>query len=227
MNNPTAPEPPRHLSPESRALRAAEREPRRVADPGECQLGCGATRRRRRGHLPADQARSRDLQRGLAPGAHRPHVRSSLIEPGATEGELVSHVRKEVRSQLPASDTQIPAAEDIADAILYIVARPRHTWRSTRSWFALRSRCASAPAARACAPAAAGRGAWTSQPGGAILPRCRAMAASAAMRSTLVSGHIARSPRRRCVAAGPRTARSSSRSRPARGSDGRHSAPRP
>jgi NADP-dependent 3-hydroxy acid dehydrogenase YdfG len=54
------------------------------------------------------------------------HVRSSLIEPGATESELVSHVREEVRSQLPPSDTQILTAKDIADAILYIVTRPRH-----------------------------------------------------------------------------------------------------
>jgi NADP-dependent 3-hydroxy acid dehydrogenase YdfG len=54
------------------------------------------------------------------------HVRSSLVEPGATESELVTHVREEIRSQLPASDTQILRAEDIADAILYIVTRPRH-----------------------------------------------------------------------------------------------------
>jgi NADP-dependent 3-hydroxy acid dehydrogenase YdfG len=70
------------------------------------------------------------------------YVRSSLIEPGATESELVTHVREEVRSQLPAGD-QILAAQDIADAILYIVTRPRHVaineLRSAR-----RSRCGSA-----------------------------------------------------------------------------------
>ena len=54
------------------------------------------------------------------------HVRSSLIEPGATESELVTHVREEVRNQLPAGVGQILRAEDIADAILYIVTRPRH-----------------------------------------------------------------------------------------------------
>ena len=54
------------------------------------------------------------------------HVRSSLIEPGATESELVTHVREEVRNQLPAGAGQILRAEDIADAILYIVTRPRH-----------------------------------------------------------------------------------------------------
>jgi NADP-dependent 3-hydroxy acid dehydrogenase YdfG len=54
------------------------------------------------------------------------HVRSSLVEPGATESELVTHVREEVRSNLNPSSIQILRAEDIADAIVYIVTRPRH-----------------------------------------------------------------------------------------------------
>jgi NADP-dependent 3-hydroxy acid dehydrogenase YdfG len=54
------------------------------------------------------------------------HVRSSLVEPGATESELVTHVREEIRDQLPPSAGEILRAEDIADAILYIVTRPRH-----------------------------------------------------------------------------------------------------
>jgi NADP-dependent 3-hydroxy acid dehydrogenase YdfG len=54
------------------------------------------------------------------------HVRSSLVEPGATESELVTHVREEVRSNLTPSSIQILRAEDIADAIVYVVTRPRH-----------------------------------------------------------------------------------------------------
>ena len=53
-------------------------------------------------------------------------VRSSLIEPGATESELVNHVREDVRNQLPPAMGQMLRAADIADAILYIVTRPRH-----------------------------------------------------------------------------------------------------
>jgi NADP-dependent 3-hydroxy acid dehydrogenase YdfG len=54
------------------------------------------------------------------------HVRSSLIEPGAVDTELVSHVREEVREQLTAPVDEKLRAEDIADAILYVVTRPRH-----------------------------------------------------------------------------------------------------
>jgi NADP-dependent 3-hydroxy acid dehydrogenase YdfG len=53
-------------------------------------------------------------------------VRVGLIEPGATKSELVSHVRAEVRDALPPGVDEILEAEDIADAILYMVTRPRH-----------------------------------------------------------------------------------------------------
>jgi NADP-dependent 3-hydroxy acid dehydrogenase YdfG len=55
------------------------------------------------------------------------HVRVSLVEPGATATELVTHNRPEIqevlRGQLGAQRMQ---AEDIADAIAYIVTRPAH-----------------------------------------------------------------------------------------------------
>jgi NADP-dependent 3-hydroxy acid dehydrogenase YdfG len=53
-------------------------------------------------------------------------MRSSLVEPGATESELVTHVREEVRNQLTANVEQKLRADDIADTILSIVTRPRH-----------------------------------------------------------------------------------------------------
>jgi NADP-dependent 3-hydroxy acid dehydrogenase YdfG len=53
-------------------------------------------------------------------------VRVGLIEPGATKSELVTHVRQEVRDALPPGMDEILEAEDIADAIRYMVTRPRH-----------------------------------------------------------------------------------------------------
>ena len=54
------------------------------------------------------------------------HVRSSLVDPGATESELVTHVREEVRDNLNPNTYKILEAGDIADAVVYIVTRPRH-----------------------------------------------------------------------------------------------------
>ena len=53
------------------------------------------------------------------------HVRVSLVEPGAVDTELVTHVREEIRAQLEPSDAERLTASDIADAVAYIVTRPR------------------------------------------------------------------------------------------------------
>jgi NADP-dependent 3-hydroxy acid dehydrogenase YdfG len=55
------------------------------------------------------------------------HVRVSLLEPGVVNTELVTHVRKEVREAAPSPYATIERleAEDIADAISYIVTRSR------------------------------------------------------------------------------------------------------
>ena len=56
------------------------------------------------------------------------HVRVSLVEPGAVETELPSHNRPEIQEQLAQrfGDIERLQAPDIADAIAYIVTRPRH-----------------------------------------------------------------------------------------------------
>jgi NADP-dependent 3-hydroxy acid dehydrogenase YdfG len=56
------------------------------------------------------------------------HVRVSIVEPGAVKTELSSHVRAEVREQSMKRFAGIERleAEDIADAIQYIVTRSRH-----------------------------------------------------------------------------------------------------
>ncbi len=54
-------------------------------------------------------------------------VRSTLIEPGAVDTELPTHVRQEVQESLAKrfADVERLESEDIADAIAYIVTRPR------------------------------------------------------------------------------------------------------
>ncbi|HKD75355.1 MAG TPA: SDR family NAD(P)-dependent oxidoreductase, partial [Ktedonobacterales bacterium] len=56
------------------------------------------------------------------------HVRVSAVEPGATSTELASHLRPAAREQMMQrfGDIERLTAEDIADAIQYIVTRPRH-----------------------------------------------------------------------------------------------------
>jgi NADP-dependent 3-hydroxy acid dehydrogenase YdfG len=58
----------------------------------------------------------------------RRHVRVSLVEPGATSTELASHNRPEIQEGMRQrfASMQRMEAEDIADAITYIVTRPRH-----------------------------------------------------------------------------------------------------
>jgi NADP-dependent 3-hydroxy acid dehydrogenase YdfG len=56
------------------------------------------------------------------------HVRVALVEPGAVATELASHNRPEVLAEIKGRFGEIERleADDIADAIAYIVTRPRH-----------------------------------------------------------------------------------------------------
>jgi NADP-dependent 3-hydroxy acid dehydrogenase YdfG len=54
------------------------------------------------------------------------YVRVSLVEPGATATELSGHNRPEVLEGIRNQFGQRMDASDIADAIIYIVTRPRH-----------------------------------------------------------------------------------------------------
>lgn len=56
------------------------------------------------------------------------HVRVSLVEPGAVDTELSSHNRPGIRERIRHRFEGIERlqAADIADAIDYIVTRPRH-----------------------------------------------------------------------------------------------------
>ena len=54
------------------------------------------------------------------------YVRVSLVGPGATATELASHNRPEVLESIRNQFGPRMDAADIADAITYIVTRPRH-----------------------------------------------------------------------------------------------------
>jgi NADP-dependent 3-hydroxy acid dehydrogenase YdfG len=107
-------------------LSAAEREPRRVADLVNVSSVAGRRVGAGGGIYQMTKHGVGVFSEALRQEVTGRYVRSSLIEPGATESELVTHVREEVRNQLTTNVEQKLAAEDIADAILYIVTRPRH-----------------------------------------------------------------------------------------------------
>jgi NADP-dependent 3-hydroxy acid dehydrogenase YdfG len=108
-------------------LRAAEDGPRQVADLVNISSVAGRVARRGSGVYNLTKhgvgAFSESLRQEVAPR----HVRVSLIEPGAVKTELRTHNRPEVREQIEKrfADVEILHADDIADAIAYIVTRPR------------------------------------------------------------------------------------------------------
>jgi NADP-dependent 3-hydroxy acid dehydrogenase YdfG len=107
-------------------LSAAEREPRQVADLVNVSSVAGRRVGAGGGIYQMTKHGVGVFSEALRQEITSRYVRSSLIEPGATESELVTHVREEVRNQLTANVAQNLRAEDIADAIVYIVTRPRH-----------------------------------------------------------------------------------------------------
>lgn len=108
-------------------LRAAEDGPRQVADVVNISSVAGRVARRGSGVYNLTKhgvgAFSESLRQEVAPR----HVRVSLVEPGAVDTELRSHNRPEIREQIGKrfDNVEILHAEDIAEAIAYIVTRPR------------------------------------------------------------------------------------------------------
>lgn len=108
-------------------IKAAQDGPRQVADMVNISSVAGRTARNGSGVYNLTKhgigAFSESLRQELASR----HVRVSLVEPGATSTELITHNRPEV---IEALRTQVGAqrmtAGDIADAIAYIVTRPAH-----------------------------------------------------------------------------------------------------
>ncbi len=109
-------------------LAAAEDGPRRVADLVNISSVAGRTARQGVGVYNLTKHGVGAFSEALRQEVTKRHVRVSLVEPGAVATELPDHVREEVREQTMGRLMGIERleSEDIADAIAYIVSRPRH-----------------------------------------------------------------------------------------------------
>jgi len=106
-------------------LRAAESEPRRVADLVNVSSVAGRRAVRNAGVYNATKFAVGALSESLRQEVTARHVRVSLVEPGAVATELRDHLRPEVADVMPAPAFEVLESEDIADAIAYVVTRPR------------------------------------------------------------------------------------------------------
>lgn len=109
-------------------LEAAEREPRRTSDLVNISSVAGRRARLDSGVYNATKHAVGAFSESLRQEVTGRHLRVSLIEPGAVDTELVGHNRPEIREGMAKrfADMQRLEAHDIADAIGYIVTRPRH-----------------------------------------------------------------------------------------------------
>ena len=109
-------------------LRAAEDRPRRVADLVNISSVAGRVARNGSGVYNATKHGVGAFSEALRQEVTRRHVRISLVEPGAVETELASHNRPEIQDGLRQRFAAMERlqSEDIADAITYIVTRPRY-----------------------------------------------------------------------------------------------------
>jgi NADP-dependent 3-hydroxy acid dehydrogenase YdfG len=109
-------------------LKAAEDEPRRVADLVNISSVAGRMARKGSGVYNATKHGVGAFSESLRQEVTGRHLRVSLVEPGAVATELQSHNRPEVRDEIEKRfvEMDILQAEDIADAIAYVVTRPRH-----------------------------------------------------------------------------------------------------
>jgi NADP-dependent 3-hydroxy acid dehydrogenase YdfG len=108
-------------------LKAAESEPRRVADLVNISSVAGRTARSGSGVYNLTKFGVVAFTESLRQEVTRRHVRVSVVEPGATMTELVLHNRPEGLQTIAQrlSNIERMEAADIADAITYIVTRPR------------------------------------------------------------------------------------------------------
>ncbi len=108
-------------------LAAAEDERRGVADLVNVSSVAGRVPRLGSGVYNATKHGVGAFSESLRQEVTQRHVRVGLIEPGAVDTELSSHNRDEVREGMKArfEGMERLVAQDIAEAIVYMVTRPR------------------------------------------------------------------------------------------------------
>lgn len=109
-------------------LEAAAGDPRGVADVVNISSVAGRIARRGSGVYNATKFAVGAFSESLRQEVTERHVRVGLVEPGAVGTELASHNRPEIREQVERRFFEIEYMQpaDIADAILFMVTRPRH-----------------------------------------------------------------------------------------------------
>ena len=107
-------------------LQAAESGPRQVADMVNISSVAGRAARYGNGVYSLTKYGVGAFSESLRQEVTKRYVRVCLVEPGATATELASHNRPEVLQSIRSQFGQRMQAEDIADAVTYIVTRPRH-----------------------------------------------------------------------------------------------------
>ena len=108
-------------------LKAAEDSPRRVADLVNVSSVAGRVAREGSGVYNLTKFGVGAFSESLRQEVTGRHVRVSLVEPGAVDTELITHLRPEVVEQVAKRFGNLEKLEsgDIAEAIAYIVTRPR------------------------------------------------------------------------------------------------------
>jgi NADP-dependent 3-hydroxy acid dehydrogenase YdfG len=109
-------------------LSAAEGPPREVADVVNVSSVAGRVARRNSGVYNATKWGVGAFSESLRQEVTARHVRVTIIEPGATATELISHNRAEVLAEIATNVGGIEpmTAEDIAGSVRYAVTQPRH-----------------------------------------------------------------------------------------------------
>ncbi len=108
-------------------LKAAEDEPRRVADVVNVSSVAGRVARLNSGVYNATKWGVGAFSESLRQEVTTRHVRVTIIEPGAVATELAFHNRPEILEGLATTfgQTEIMEADDIARAVHYAVTQPR------------------------------------------------------------------------------------------------------